>query len=85
MVLKNEVKLMANTKLLKTIGLYQILNSSSPKVFGYNIFKCLAIIEAFIAVAVVLCVHFKRIHLPERLIRDNEIFHYWCDVCNKYF
>ncbi|XP_029347261.1 uncharacterized protein LOC107884467 isoform X2 [Acyrthosiphon pisum] len=54
MVLKNEDKLMANTKLLKTIGLYQILNSSSPKVFGYNIFKCITIIEAFIAAAVVL-------------------------------
>nr|UMT69225.1 odorant receptor 29 [Myzus persicae] len=56
MVLEKEPKLMANSKLLKTIGLYQILNSSSPhpKVYGYNSFKCIAVIEIFIATATII-------------------------------
>ncbi|CAI6344614.1 unnamed protein product [Macrosiphum euphorbiae] len=48
MVFKNEPKLMENIQLLKTIGLYQILDSHSTKLFGYNVFKCVAVIEVFI-------------------------------------
>ncbi|XP_060868604.1 uncharacterized protein LOC132943586 [Metopolophium dirhodum] len=53
MVLKNEPRLMSNIPLLKMIGFYQILNSRNPIVFGCNIFKCIAIIEACILIAAV--------------------------------
>lgn len=48
MVLKNEDKLMANTTFLKAIGFYQLFNPRTPKLFGYNIFKCIAAIQIFI-------------------------------------
>jgi len=48
MVLKNEHKLIANTTYLKIIGFYQLFNPRSPKLFGYNIFKCIVAIQIFI-------------------------------------
>lgn len=35
-------------RLMKTIGLYQILSPSSPKVFGINIFKYMTTVQLFI-------------------------------------
>ncbi|XP_003241633.3 uncharacterized protein LOC100569439 [Acyrthosiphon pisum] len=48
MKLKNEHKFMMDTRLLKIIGFYQLFNPRSPKLFGYNIFKCIAAIQIFI-------------------------------------
>lgn len=48
MVLKNEHTLMVNTTFLNIIGFYQLFNPHSPKLFGYNIFKCIAAIQIFI-------------------------------------
>jgi len=36
---------MINMRLIKKTGLYQLLDSLSPQVFGHNVFKCMSIIQ----------------------------------------
>jgi len=36
---------MINMRLIKKTGLYQILDSRSPKVFGHNVFKCMSLVQ----------------------------------------
>ncbi|XP_025413656.1 uncharacterized protein LOC112685845 isoform X1 [Sipha flava] len=45
---ENDKNLMINMRLMKMIGLYQILSPNSPKILGINIFKYLTIIQLFI-------------------------------------
>ncbi|XP_025207187.1 uncharacterized protein LOC112603004, partial [Melanaphis sacchari] len=45
MIPKNEDNLMINTRIMKITGLYYLLDSRSPKIFGHNVFKCMSIVQ----------------------------------------
>jgi hypothetical protein len=54
MASENENNLMINTRLMKTTGLYHLLDSRSSKIFGHNVFKCLSIVQMSILVSVMI-------------------------------
>jgi len=52
MGLENERHLMANTQLMKISGLYQLLSPHSSKIYGLNIFRCIAVVQIIIHIVV---------------------------------
>ncbi|XP_026817969.1 uncharacterized protein LOC113556906 [Rhopalosiphum maidis] len=54
MASKNEDNLMINTRLMKLTGLYHLLDSRSPKIFGHNMFKCLSVVQMSILVSAMI-------------------------------
>uniref|UniRef100_A0A2S2NDS4 Uncharacterized protein n=1 Tax=Schizaphis graminum TaxID=13262 RepID=A0A2S2NDS4_SCHGA len=61
MVSKNEDNLMINTRLMKITGLYYLLDSRSPKIFGHSVFKCLSVVQMSILL-VTMIVHILNIY-----------------------
>jgi len=51
---KNEDNLMVNTRLMKITGLYQLFDSRSYKVFGYNIYKCLSTVQMTLLILAII-------------------------------
>jgi len=49
---ENEMHLMANTQLMKISGLYQLLSPHSSKIYGLNIFWCIAVVQIIILITV---------------------------------
>jgi len=45
MATKNEDNLMVNTRLMKLTGLYHLLDSRSPKIFGHYALKCMSLVQ----------------------------------------
>ncbi|KAF0758875.1 odorant receptor 46a-like [Aphis craccivora] len=45
MAAKNEDNLMVNTRLMKLTGLYHLLDSRSPKIFGHYALKCMSLVQ----------------------------------------
>lgn len=54
MKLKKDDRLTVNTQLMKMTGLYQMLNPNSVTIFGYNTFKCIAIVEMIIMIIILI-------------------------------